>query len=373
MFSYHYATSTKKKQNNETLKGEIFFYDYKVCFLLHKRQFTLLILVFILLTVVFPFFCNSKKLDNENYCIFYNVTDEQFIIQSQIIDINMPNPQNIFITETLTVQNNASEAKNNIRLCINQNFTDLVIEDSIGPLEYNSIVDSDCISVEFRDSLLIDNFAVLKISYKLVCKLQKVEGDQSFYIFSFRPAIYYFTLFQKITIKLPENCFTHKSDIIPPIYPPTDPPYDPQEEAEHRLIISWSFYDLVVQTIDHYIYILFDEPIEPTPIWFYIVGPILTLGLGVMGTIWVMRKRESRAMRKIGEMFLSDVQKDFLKIMVENEGKISQKELITKTGYTKTRVSRNLISMEQQGLIRREKWGRNYRIYITETGERVIK
>jgi len=43
------------------------------------------------------------------------------------------------------------------------------------------------------------------------------------------------------------------------------------------------------------------------------------------------------------------------------------------TGYTKNKVSRNLISLEQQQLIIREKWGRNYRIFITETGEKVAK
>ncbi len=90
-------------------------------------------------------------------------------------------------------------------------------------------------------------------------------------------------------------------------------------------------------------------------------------------TIWIMRRREKRAVKKLGTIFLSETQKKFLEIIVENGGRISQKELTTMTGYTKARVSRNLISLEQQQMITREKWGRNYRIFITETGVKVVK
>jgi len=114
---------------------------------------------------------------------------------------------------------------------------------------------------------------------------------------------------------------------------------------------------------------LIKEPI----IWPYIVSPIFGLAAGVTGTVWFMRRREKRAIKKIGEIFLTDNQKQFLKIIIENGGKISQKELTVTTGYTKNKVSRNLISLEQQQLIIREKWGRNYRIFITETGEKLAK
>ena len=59
--------------------------------------------------------------------------------------------------------------------------------------------------------------------------------------------------------------------------------------------------------------------------------------------------------------------------MIKNEGKISQKDLCSITGYTKAKVSRNLISLEKQDLITREKWGRNYLIYVSDLGRKVVE
>jgi hypothetical protein len=299
---------------------------------------------------------------------FQNANDD-FIVQTHLIEIKIQNPLSILVSETIVVQNNSSSTKNSVDLCLNQYCAELSIEDSFGPLSYSSIPDSNNITIEFRESIPESNFAIIDLYYYLDCEIDWYEDEpSSYYHFYFEPPLYYFTENQKITVILPESTLIHESYPIPPIFPITDP----AEYIEFRLTVIWKFNDKNPDP-NHYVWIMFDEPPKNPPIWYYIVGPIFALALGVAGTVWIMRKRESRAVKKIGEMFLSDVQKEFLKIIVEHEGKISQKELLAKTGYTKTRVSRNLISLEQQGLIKREKWGRNYRIYITETGERVIK
>ena len=77
--------------------------------------------------------------------------------------------------------------------------------------------------------------------------------------------------------------------------------------------------------------------------------------------------------KKATQPNLTETQKELLWIIAEKGGKISQKELCTITGYTKTKISRNLISLEQQVLVTKEKWGRNFRVYITETGRKVIE
>ncbi|MHA1446360.1 MAG: helix-turn-helix transcriptional regulator [Candidatus Heimdallarchaeaceae archaeon] len=146
-----------------------------------------------------------------------------------------------------------------------------------------------------------------------------------------------------------------------------------ENDLEYRLALIWTFTDLNPYD-NQLLFLFYDEPIGGDPlIWLFIIGPVLGLSFGVIGTIWMMRRREKRAVKKLGTIFLSETQKKFLEIIVENGGRISQKELTTMTGYTKARVSRNLISLEQQQMITREKWGRNYRIFITETGVKVVK
>jgi len=65
--------------------------------------------------------------------------------------------------------------------------------------------------------------------------------------------------------------------------------------------------------------------------------------------------------------------KILLRTVNENGGKIAQKELCKRTGFTRSKTSRNLISLEEQGFVYKEKWGRNSLIYLTKTGVKVIE
>jgi uncharacterized membrane protein len=85
------------------------------------------------------------------------------------------------------------------------------------------------------------------------------------------------------------------------------------------------------------------------------------------------KRRERKAVKKIGEIFLNESQKVILHTIIENGGKISQKDLIRKTEFTRSKTSRNLINLENQGLIMKEKWGRNQVVHITKTGEMIIE
>jgi uncharacterized membrane protein len=121
------------------------------------------------------------------------------------------------------------------------------------------------------------------------------------------------------------------------------------------------------------IWIKFDKPIGKAPIWIFIVGPIVGIVVGAFGALWFMRKKEEKTLKEIGKIFLSDTEKMMLKLIRDEGGKTTQKNLCSLTGFTKTKVSRNLISLEKQSLITRERWGRNYQVFISDTGKKVIE
>ena len=338
--------------------------------LLQYRKNDIIKLVLFLVILVLPLSCKADILLKETSPRINQHATNQFIVILHEIVIDIQNSENIQVNETLTIQNNSTDSIDSCYLWINESFTDLKVEDSISNLVFEYCNGNHCISINFRHSIEVGQVTKVILSYKLDRQLFLIENSNPpCYPFYFRSTITYLTQKQEVQVWLPETSFVSEQEHLPPLYPTTDHPI----LIGYRVVISWTFLNLLPESNPSLAF-YFDAPFQQNkPIWYYIVGPILALTLGIFGTIWLMRRRESKAVKKLGSIFLSDVQKEFMKIIIENEGKISQKEITTITGYTKTRVSRNLISLERQQLIRREKWGRNYKIFITETGEQVIE
>ncbi|MHA1219543.1 MAG: helix-turn-helix transcriptional regulator [Candidatus Heimdallarchaeaceae archaeon] len=293
-------------------------------------------------------------------------TECSCFIKSHDIKIDILSSENILVNETLIIQNNSTESMDNIYLWFNQSYANLIVEND---LEYSFVNDTSLISINFQNSIQTNQTTTVKLSYLLDKGILSITGDPSYYYFQFTTIVTHFTKLQRIRVRIPENSFIHEEEGMESYSPETGPP----SGIEYRLALIWTFTDLNPYD-NQLLFLFYDEPIGGDPlIWLFIIGPVLGLSFGVIGTIWMMRRREKRAVKKLGTIFLSETQKKFLEIIVENGGRISQKELTTMTGYTKARVSRNLISLEQQQMITREKWGRNYRIFITETGVKVVK
>jgi uncharacterized membrane protein len=100
---------------------------------------------------------------------------------------------------------------------------------------------------------------------------------------------------------------------------------------------------------------------------------LLGVSAGVAGTLWIVNRRKRKTIRKLGEIFLTDIQRELLQIIVDKGGKITQKELVTITEYSKSKISRNLSPLEENEFITKQKWGNQYRVYITELGRKVIE
>ena len=188
-------------------------------------------------------------------------------------------------------------------------------------------------------------------------------------MFSYLTTLPYYAHDVRIISRLPEYCYLHETDDFLPYSP-----YNLTTSflSGTRITLIWNFEKLSENSILD-IHIFFDETPRNTPVWLFILGPIVGIVLGITASFYFFRRKDLKNVKKIGDIFLTDIQKQLLRLISENGGKITQTELCKITGYTRTRVSRNLISLEQQELIRREKWGRNFQVYLSDLGRKVIE
>ncbi|MCE7741421.1 MAG: winged helix DNA-binding protein, partial [Candidatus Heimdallarchaeota archaeon] len=165
----------------------------------------------------------------------------------------------------------------------------------------------------------------------------------------------------------PERSFIHEEEGLTSYFPS-----DGFALAGQRVYLSWTFENL--DPLDQpFIFVRFDKPLRETPIIAIVLGSIGGLVLGAFLTILFMRRREKKVVKEISTIYLSDTQKIILKLISENNGKMLQKELCAETGFTKSRISRNITPLVEQGLLQRDRWGRNYVIRLTDSGRKVIE
>ncbi len=292
------------------------------------------------------------------------------IFKKHEIRIDIETPESITVIEEITIENKQVSPISDIEFLLDQPFSNLTIEDREEDLDYVPIDYLGLMQINFRYSIGTNQTYYFKMSYNLDIELDFTAGKPAFYLFSYNSFINYFTEYQIVTIRLPSNSFLHEDEHGPPPCLPVNATEDP---TGNRIYLTWEFNNLEQDTEINFI-IFFDEPPSP-PIKSWVVAVILIVGLigGAITVYWFMRRRESKVKKEIGKVYLTDDQSLILKLVNQNEGRISQKELIEATEYTKSKISRNLTALEKQGLITKEKWGREFRVYITKEGRRVVE
>jgi uncharacterized membrane protein len=301
------------------------------------------------------------------------------VIRSHQTEIDIYSPQSLITTETFSIQNLNTTVASSVDLWLNHSLNTLVVEDVEGALDYDWIPETNIthfVSVYFRTPLEQNDTSIFSIKYNLDTELILTESDPSFYSFEFYSTITHFTRRYTMSVILPELSFIHESEGISPYYPANAT----QILIKNRIVISWIFTN-VSGASQPFFLLRFDEPIIPEtdePFFkssfnVFLMGIITGIFLGISGTSWLIRYREKKAMKKLGRTLLTDTQKALIKIVYEKEGKISQRDLCDTTGFSKSKVSRNLVPLEMRGLIRREKWGRTYVVYLTDDGRTVIE
>lgn len=307
--------------------------------------------------------CKSKN------CTKQSLANELFIIKSHKTEIDIASAEEVTATEIFKIENKQNTSASSIHIWLNKTIcSDIVVQDSSGNLDFteNYETNSDChLVISLRSYLPTNQSTNFWITYRLNETIPFV--DQEYYHLEFFSTINYYTESYLLFYTLPERSFIHEDSITAIM--PEDYWFD---RNRSRWRIYWSDNDIVGKTIRYY-FVRFESPIGNKPlVWLYVVGPILGVITGVSITFMIMKKKDKKTARKIGAIFLNESQRIILKTIIDKGGKISQSEMCRKTGFTQSKVSRNLSSLEEQGLVIKEKWGRNALIHITKTGEKVI-
>jgi hypothetical protein len=310
--------------------------------------------------------CYCKTL----YCKDFPSSDDIFVINNHIIHAVFENLNTVFFTETIEIQNKQTEPATSILLWLNHSCRNISVQDAHGELIFEKIQESisyHLLNITLRNEVPFNQKFDIYITYFL----DSIVPEEEYYYFQYYSTINYFTENYHLKFLLPERCLIHYWEDKTSIHP--EPESLEFDTRLNRIVVSWSFEDLTKNSTP-----LFFAYFDPPPpgnhhIWAYVISIILGILTGIAGTYWFLSRRVKRTTKEIGGLFLNESQKVLLKTILEKEGRISQSELCRKTGFSRSKTSRNLISLEENGFIKKERWGKNAIIEITKTGKQVIK
>jgi uncharacterized membrane protein len=334
-----------------------------------RNSRTLFLLFLAIILVVNPNFVHGTSCCGKNSCYSLTETEDLISVQEHRIEVDIKDIEHISVLEKITYENKANYSVSTVNHWINNTCQNITVQNESGNLMWEKIVEieENCLlSIDCTPQIAINETETIYIHYNMEHPMI-IEDKPSFYHFELISALYYQTVELEVYIKLPEKSYI--TEEISQSYFPENPDI---LQIGTRTLLIW-YNSNLPSSFSQLFFVRFNPPIGRVPNWFFIIGPIIGLSIGVGITLWVTKKREKKVVKKIGEIFLNESQKKLLQSIKENGGKIQQKELIRKTEFTRSKTSRNLITLEEQGLIRKEKWGRNYVVYITKTGEKVIE
>lgn len=333
----------------------------------YNTQYSSLVLI-VLSILFFSSFTNQISSYNDP-CQKHNSLNsfDTCIVKSHLTQINIISVEEIEVREILEMENSGIAPLSSIHLWINHSLNSLEIEDVSGVLSFDIVMEIEnyCfLKIYLSKEVQYQEFVKLYITYHLD-EFPFAEESNSYY-FEFYSTITYFTAFHYFSIRLPDECYIKEEGDLTSIFPRNES----KSFIGKRLIVSWVLIELS-PTSNPFYFIRFETPRNLT--WLYVIGPLLGLIAGIVGTLWFMRGREKTSIKSMGTVFLNESQKILLKITFENGGKIAQKDLCKKSGFTRSKTSRNLIALDEQGFVIKEKWGRNSLIKLTKLGEKVIE
>ncbi len=296
------------------------------------------------------------------------------------ININIHNTSEITITELYKIHNLRNSSLSGINIWLNRSVDDISITDYEGSVVFtkeNYDVNNNLLKIKFKTPLNFTEKETILIAYTHFFTFG--SSSDSPYAYVFETSISHFTEIFKLIIWLPPGYGLYRNEENPEhsSYLPT---YNAKKTTiDERTIISWERINYNKENNQAFLVQFIQKPYEINPEGgfaaprnSFIAGIILGVFLGVSFTFWLIRYREKKAIKETGKSLLAKDQKELIRIVFEHKGKISQKQLCDVTGYSKSKISRNLVPLEKRGLITREKWGRTYVVHLTETGRTVV-
>lgn len=159
-------------------------------------------------------------------------------------------------------------------------------------------------------------------------------------------------------LSLPERAVLVKqTDIFIPYHPETAK----IGSTGRRIILSWDISSPKLGTS-----YTFSATFEKTPIikdnYIIYIAIIIVLIIGLI-ILW----KKKRPMKK--ETVFSILRKDekrVLDVLIDKKGKCKQREIVRETDFSKAKVSRVIVDLEERGLIKKERVGRTNRIEVLD-------
>jgi DNA-binding MarR family transcriptional regulator len=290
-----------------------------------------------------------------------------FTVTRHVTDVNITNIETLDVLETITIQNNQNDTSF-LYFWINQSFFPSslkILNSEKRILPYERVDTSNLYNISLHSQFNSSKETTILFFYRLNIQLDPVSKNPTYYIFNFYQHFSYQTYYYKLFVRLPIDSYLHEgSNPIPEGW---------SQFYSQRWYIEWDFNE-IIHPFDHKSFaIYFDESLKPRPIWGYIVGPLLGMIAGAVIVYLLMRRGSSRLEEEIEKIYLTKNQQILLKLINEKEGKMTQQDIVKITNFTKSKVSRNLTPLEENGLIAKEKWGREYKVRLTKKGQKVVQ
>ncbi len=306
--------------------------------------------------------------------VYAEINQEVIEVNYQKVRIDFRSIDEIHVVEELEIKNLENDSISEMEFwpSLNLDFRNILVTDEgYSPITSVPHEITKSITIYFDQVINTNQSFTFIVDYYLDISLDPSGHKPPYYYnFQYFPVLTYFTHEYNVELGLPTNSWLHEDEIIQQSFFPINGTYDP---SGGRIFIYWSFINVNPETY-FFIEVYFDEPGDPSnPLWLYIVGPLFGIALGAFSVYWWMKKKETKVMKEVGKVFLTEDQKLILNLIIESEGKITQKELINRTGFTKSKISRNLTPLENNELISKERWGREYKVFITDRGRKVIE
>jgi uncharacterized membrane protein len=335
-----------------------------------SRKASLLVIIVVLFFIAEARVESTLAVDDE-YCYSDNLCNSYPIVyQYHDIFIDIQNLDEITVTEDITIKNKQNESFRYFEFWFDQPHSNLTITNGTSALDFIKLP-SDIVGLTLSENISTDQTSRFLLHYTYEFDLLVVREHPVFYLLLYYSYMNFFTEEHIVSVRTPSNCFLH--EFPEGSHSPFTPANASVNLVGNRILLEWFFENLVPTTIIQFDVFIDGPAQEPLPWW--VIFLILVSGLigGGISVFLFMRRRENRAKKAVGRIYLTDDQQLILKLIYQNEGRISQKELINLTDYSKAKISRNLTTLEDLEMVTKEKWGREFRVYITKEGSRVVE
>jgi len=169
-------------------------------------------------------------------------------------------------------------------------------------------------------------------------------------------------------VNLPEGAWLARS--LSEYATPTGSPVQPLDASVTsngtNLRVVWGRDSLATgDRFDFFVAYTFPGTAIRTPVWAIVLAAVAGACLGGLSIFLVLRKRTVQTKTEHTLALLEEGERRVLKILLDAGGEMRQDDLMKITGYSKARISQLVTHLEKLKLVRKERFERTNKLYLT--------